>query len=74
MMSSTSTTVAKSIRLGLCTLLLGATSLLAPVGNAFAVTTIMGETTDFTVYEYKPHATCPSSLPCNLGVSGSPDG
>jgi hypothetical protein len=75
-MNTTSTKVAKSLRLGFCTLLLGATSFFAPVGNAFAVTTIMGETTDFTVYEYKQHDTkCPTQgLPCNLGLSGSIDG
>ncbi|MCZ6800106.1 MAG: PEP-CTERM sorting domain-containing protein [Nitrospirae bacterium] len=75
-MSTTSKNkVRKFFGLGLCTLLLGATPLLAPVENAFAVTTIMGETTDFTVYEYKQHASCPTvGVPCNLGVSGNPDG
>ena len=64
-MRTTSTTVAKSLRLGLCTLLLGAASLLAPVGNAFALS-IMGDTENFTVYEYKKHAECggPTADPC----------
>jgi hypothetical protein len=56
-MNTTSNPVAKSLRLGLCTLLLGATSFFAPVGNAFAVS-IMGETDSFTTYTYKKHAEC----------------
>jgi hypothetical protein len=64
-MNTTSNPVAKSLRLGLCTLLLGATSFFAPVGNAFAVS-IMGETDSFTTYTYKKHAECggPTADPC----------
>lgn len=65
----------KSIRLGLSTLLLGTTSLLVPAGSAFAVTTIMGDTSTFEVHNYKTHSSCPvPGMPCDLGLAGSIDG